>query len=314
MPTPEKPLPALEFHPLTPDRWPDLEALFGPRGAYAGCWCMWWRLKRSEFERQQGEGNRLALQRIVEGGETPGILAYAAGQPVGWCSVAPREAFPVLDRSRVLKRVDDRPVWSIVCFYVARGFRRQGVMAALLRAAVGYAGERGARIVEGYPLEPRKASAPDPYVYTGVASVFRAAGFSEVARRSETRPIMRIETGPALIFHITSAEAWAQAGLAGRYEGDTLASEGFIHCSTAGQVARVAGRWFAGRSGLLLLCIDTAHVGVEIRYEAAPDGERFPHIYGPLEVEAVARVLDFDPGPDGRFRLPAGAADPRPGP
>lgn len=185
-------LETFQFQPVTPDRWPDLERLFGPRGACAGCWCMWWRLKRSEFEQQKGEGNRQAMRQIVESGQVPGILAYADGQPVGWCSVAPREHFPALDRSRILKRVDDEPVWSVACFFVAKPFRGRGITVALLRAAVDYAKGHGARIVEGYPVEPKEGRSPDAFVWTGLASTFRRAGFVEVLRRSETRPIMRI--------------------------------------------------------------------------------------------------------------------------
>jgi len=97
----------MEFHPLTPERWPDFEKLFGPRGAYGGCWCMWWRTTRSQFEKQGGEGNRRAMKNIVDSGEVPGIIAYADGQPVGWCSVAPRDSYGSLNRSPVLKRLDD---------------------------------------------------------------------------------------------------------------------------------------------------------------------------------------------------------------
>lgn len=181
----------LRFEPVTIDRWGDFEKLFGPRGAIGGCWCMWWRLTRSEFERQKGEGNRQAMQAIVLSNEVPGILAYAGEEPIGWCSIAPRPAFPVLARSPVLKPIDDEPVWSVVCFYIARAYRRQGVSLALLTAALGYARGQGAHIVEGYPIEPKKGSAPDIYAFTGMATTFRQAGFVEVARRSEHRPIMR---------------------------------------------------------------------------------------------------------------------------
>jgi GNAT superfamily N-acetyltransferase len=153
---------------------------------------MWWRLKRSEFERQKGEGNRLALKAVVEAGEAPGLLAYADGEPVGWCSVGPREAYPVLDRSPVLKRVDDRPVWSVVCFYVSPEWRERGVMMRLLAAAAEYAREQGATIVEGYPKDT-PGRAPDLFLFTGLMSAFERAGFVEVARRSKTRPIMRLE-------------------------------------------------------------------------------------------------------------------------
>jgi len=184
-------LPNLEFHPVTPERWADFEILFGEHGACGGCWCMWFRLKRSDFEKQKGEGNRLAMKAIVESGEVPGILAYAGGEPVGWCSVAPRETFGVLQRSRVLKPVDEQPVWSIVCFFIAKPYRRRGLMGQLIEAAVAHAAAHGAKMVEAYPVEPKKAEVPDVFAYTGLASTFLKAAFVEVARRSETRPIMR---------------------------------------------------------------------------------------------------------------------------
>jgi GNAT superfamily N-acetyltransferase len=182
----------LEIHPATPDRWADLEVLFGARGACAGCWCMWWRLARSVFERQKGGGNRKALQDLIDGGTVPGLIAYADGHPVGWVALAPREEYPPLARSRVLKPVDDRPVWSVVCFFIARPFRRRGLTVRLLEAAAGFARQRGASMLEGYPVEPKKGAMPDVFVYTGLSSAYRQAGFTEVARRSPPRPIMRL--------------------------------------------------------------------------------------------------------------------------
>ncbi len=182
--------PALEFHPVTPDRWGDLERLFGERGACAGCWCMWWRLKRSEWSRGRGEGNRLALKAIVEAGETPGILAYSGATPVGWCAVAPRESFSALQRSRTIKPIDDQPVWSVVCFFIARPFRRKGLTLALLRAAAEHVRARGGRILEGYPSRPDRATA-DAWLYRGIATAFERAGFVEVARPSASVSIMR---------------------------------------------------------------------------------------------------------------------------
>ncbi len=135
----------LAFHPLTPEAWPDLEALFGKRGACAGCWCMFWRQTSRQFAEMAGENNRRMFQAIVEGGEAPGILAYWGEQPVGWSAVAPRERYVRLERSRVLKKVDDETVWSIPCFFVARAFRRKGVTRALLQAAVELARQNGAK-------------------------------------------------------------------------------------------------------------------------------------------------------------------------
>ncbi len=182
----------LEFRPLTPKRWSDFEALFGEHGAYGGCWCMWWRLKRSEFERQQGEGNRQAMKAIVDSGEVPGLLAYAGDRAVAWCSVAPREQFPVLQRSWVLKPVDDIPVWSITCFFVAKEHRHAGMMSELIRAASAYVRAHGGTVLEGYPTDPRKGQLPPVSTFTGLVSAFRKAGFVECLRRSETRPIMRL--------------------------------------------------------------------------------------------------------------------------
>lgn len=181
----------LSIHPVIPDRWPDLVKLFGPRGASGGCWCMWFRLKRAEFERRKGEGNRRTMKKIVERGGVPGLLAYENGEPVGWCAVAPRESYLLLENSRVLERVDDKPVWSVVCFFIAKSHRGKGVTTALLKAAVAFAAKSGARIVEGYPVDPGTRRIPEAFAYHGLVDAFRAAGFREVLRRSDTRPIMR---------------------------------------------------------------------------------------------------------------------------
>lgn len=183
--------PEFTFYPLSPQRWLDLEALFGERGAVGGCWCMWWRLKRSEFNQQKGSLNRQAFKDIVYSGASTGILAYAGEQPAGWCALAPRDAYPALERSRVLKRVDDQPVWSVTCFFIAKPFRRKGLTVQLLREAVGYARSQGASILEGYPEDPGDSNQPPPFVFTGLASAFKKAGFVEVLRRSKKRPIMR---------------------------------------------------------------------------------------------------------------------------
>jgi len=182
---------------LTASRWPDLERLFGPRGACGGCWCMYWRLSGSGFQNKKGSANRRSFKRIVESGARPGVLAYCGAEPVGWCAVEPRESYPRLARSRILEPVDDRPVWSVTCLFVKRGFRTRGISVGLLKTAVEQARSRGARIVEGYPVEPRSGTMPDAFAWTGLASAFLKAGFEEVARRSPTRPIMRRVVRPA---------------------------------------------------------------------------------------------------------------------
>lgn len=180
-----------EAHPATPKRWPDLVRLFGERGACAGCWCMWWRLRRSEWEKNKGAGNRRKLRRLVSSGAQPGLIGYLEGEPVAWCAIAPRTEYPVLANSRVLRPVDDQPVWSITCMFIARPHRRRGLSAKMIAAAARHAARRGARLVEGYPAEARSGRLPDVFAFTGLPSAFAAAGFREVARRSPTRPIMR---------------------------------------------------------------------------------------------------------------------------
>ena len=153
----KEPLSALEFHPLNHSRGMILSG-FGEHGACGGCWCMFWRLKRSEFDRQKGEGNRKAMKAIVDSGEVPGILAYEGNRPVGWCSVAPRTTFPVLNRSRILKKFDDTPVWSVACFFIDKTHRHKGLSVQLLRAAVDYVKQRDGTVLEGYPVEPEKGA------------------------------------------------------------------------------------------------------------------------------------------------------------
>jgi GNAT superfamily N-acetyltransferase len=191
----------VQIYPLAPDRWEDLLALFGERGACAGCWCMWWRLPKREFETgravEGGMPNRAALRRLVDAGVPTGLLAYLDGRPVGWCAVAPREQFARLGRSRTLRGPDEDGVWSVPCLFVARPYRRRGLSVALLRAASEYAAEHGARVTEGYPVEARTARMPDTFAWTGLVSAFAAAGYREVLRRSPTRPIMRRDAEPA---------------------------------------------------------------------------------------------------------------------
>lgn len=187
---------SFQFHPVTPDRWKDLETLFGRNGANAGCWCMFWRLERSMFKKTKGDGNRQILKQVVEADKQPGILAYDGNQAVGWCGVAPREDLIALENSRILKRVDDKPVWSITCFFVNKEARSKGIMTGLIKAAVVHARSHGGQIVEAYPIDMQSPKLAGQVFgsysgYMGVASVFRALGFTEVGQASETQLIMR---------------------------------------------------------------------------------------------------------------------------
>jgi hypothetical protein len=131
------------------------------------------------------------MHALVNSGCVPGVLAYIGTEPVGWCAVAPREAYPALQRSSSRKPVDERAVWSISCVYVSRSHRRRHLSTELIKAAVAYVGTQGGRIVEGYPVPPKRDVASTNYAFTGFATAFEEAGFTECLRRSKTRPIMR---------------------------------------------------------------------------------------------------------------------------
>ena len=177
----------LRIRPLTPDLWPALEDLFRESGAVGGCWCMYWRIGRT-MRGQPRARNKAAFQAIVERGPPPGLLAFDGERAVGWCQLTPRADLPWLDRTWRLKPVDDLPVWSISCFYIRIGYRRRGVTAALIAAALKVAKRAGAPALEAYPLDANLTPSASG---TGYASTFARAGFKTVARRVPPRPIMR---------------------------------------------------------------------------------------------------------------------------
>jgi GNAT superfamily N-acetyltransferase len=163
----------LEFHPVTVDRWDDLAAFFAGHGNPNYCWCMRWRLRSKDFNQLNSGQRRNKLESLVQVNTPIGVLGYQQGKPVGWCSVAPRETYALLERSRTLKRIDDLPVWSVVCFFVDPGLRGQGLPVKLLGAAVTYAVSQGARIIEGYPVEPDQS-----YRFMGSPAVFEQDGIN----------------------------------------------------------------------------------------------------------------------------------------
>lgn len=154
---------------------------------------MSWRKQRADFVRDKGTPNRADLLSLVKKGPPPGILAYHDGKPIGWCAVAPRQEYVTLANSRVLRPLDDAPVWSVSCFFVARPYRRAGVSVRLLGAAAEFVRQQGGTILEGYPMLPKNEPLPDAFVWTGVLGAFLKAGFRQMPRWSENRPIVRLE-------------------------------------------------------------------------------------------------------------------------
>jgi GNAT superfamily N-acetyltransferase len=181
----------ITVEPLTIHNWFNFVQLFGERGACGNCWCMYYRLGKSEYlEGKIGEGNKDAMKQLVWSGKPAGILAIYQGQAIAWCAFAPREDFIRLAKSRVHKRIDNELVWSIPCLYVNRHFRRHGVSEALLRGVTRYAAEVGIKIIEAYPAITSK-QLPDPYAWIGLYQAFERAGFKIVDQTSKNRPMVR---------------------------------------------------------------------------------------------------------------------------
>jgi GNAT superfamily N-acetyltransferase len=181
--TPKKP----EFHPVMPERLPDLERFSTQHGKFRYCSCMRWRMPSTQYKSSGKEKRVAALADLVRQDIPVGVLAYLEDEPVGWCSIAPRETYVALERFRALPRLDEAPVWSVVCFFVDSRVRRQGVTLGLLKAAIQYAVSQGARIIEGYPVQP----GPRLYTYMGSPATFEKAGFHDVTPGGQVRQVMR---------------------------------------------------------------------------------------------------------------------------
>lgn len=177
----------IAYHPVTPDRLDDLARFSETHGKFRYCSCMRWRLTASEYKRSTKETRVTALDQLVRQGMPIGVLAYTGDEPIGWCSIAPREAYGALNHFRALPRLDETPVWSVVCFFVDARARRDGLTLGLLKTAVGYASSLGAKIIEGYPVAPGKI-----YTYMGSPKTFRKAGFTDVTPPGQERIVMRL--------------------------------------------------------------------------------------------------------------------------
>jgi GNAT superfamily N-acetyltransferase len=192
---------AFESRPLAPETWTDLEALFDlPGGSIVrGCWCMYYRKSGTvTVSVLAGPDNKRQLCELVDAGVVPGLVGYVDGAPAGWISLGPRADYAKLQRSPIMKPVDDAEVWSVVCTYVARPFRGQGVQHRLLQAAIKYARAQGVRILEAYPVDKPERS-HDDFMFFGSRSLYERAGFTEVVRRSPTRVVMRRNLRPASV-------------------------------------------------------------------------------------------------------------------
>jgi GNAT superfamily N-acetyltransferase len=189
----------VKIAPATPDRWKDLEDLMGPNGAYGGCWCTWFLVPYAEYKKIKGAGAKTMFKREVGAARPPGLIAYDdEGRPVGWLRITPRSAAPTWNgRQRASAPLPDAPaddeaVWAASCFFVREGHRKQGVTSALLKAGIAFAKKNGARVLEACPIDAT-AKTTAASLFVGTASVFARFGFKELARRTERRPLMRLD-------------------------------------------------------------------------------------------------------------------------
>jgi len=182
----------LTFEPLTKKNWNNFVQLFGDNGACGNCWCMYYRLRKSDFlEGKVTDGNKEAMKEIVWEDKPAGILGLYEGQAIAWCAFAPREDFIKLEKSRVHKRIDNEAVWSIPCFFINKNFRKHGISVELLKGVIRYARENGIKIIEAYPTIPTTEKLPDSFAWIGLYKSFERAGFEIVDQTSKNKPMVR---------------------------------------------------------------------------------------------------------------------------
>ena len=181
----------------TPDRWDDVVTLLGGNGD-KGCWCQAPRGRAVGYGRTEPGARRDALRDQLEEEPPAGMLAYVDGEVAGWCGFGPRPRLPRLEHSKTIPRIDDLPVWSILCFNIRVGYRRKGVASALLAGVVDYARRSGAPGLEAYPIDPEGGRVDVGFGYVGLTPWFEKLGFRrvvETAAHSDRRPriLMRLE-------------------------------------------------------------------------------------------------------------------------
>jgi GNAT superfamily N-acetyltransferase len=181
-----------EVVPVTKKNWDQFVTLFGDKGACGNCWCMYYRLSRSDFIAGKTEdGNKQTMKRIIWSDKPVGLLGLLEGHPVAWCAFAPRKDFIKLEKSRIHKRIDNQEVWSIPCLFINKNFRRSGISVLLLRGVIGYAKKHNVKIIEAYPAIPIQDKIPDAFLWFGLYKSFERTGFEIVDRTSKNRPMVR---------------------------------------------------------------------------------------------------------------------------
>jgi hypothetical protein len=183
----------LSFASLSSANWKEFETLMGEKGGCGNCWCMYFRLPYKDFQANKPDGNKKLMKQLVNKGMPLGLIASINNEPVGWIALAPREDYMRMENSRSFKRIDDKPVWSITCFFIKKGFRHVGLSSELIKGAVDLAKKKKIKTLEAYPAIPYAEKVPHPFLWVGVLSSFIKNGFSIVQQNSKSRAMVRIE-------------------------------------------------------------------------------------------------------------------------
>ena len=183
----------MKLEPLTPANWKTFETLMGEKGGCGNCWCMYFRLPYKTFQENKPDGNKKMMKQLVNKGLPQGLIALVDRQPVGWIAMAPRADYLRLGNSRVFKPLDDKPVWSVTCFFIKKEFRHQGLSQQLIKGAVDFAKKKKIKTLEAYPAIPYAEKVPHPFLWVGVLSSFLDNGFKIVRQHSKSRAMVRLE-------------------------------------------------------------------------------------------------------------------------
>ena len=183
----------LKFESLTAANWKKFETLMGEKGGCGNCWCMFFRLPYSHFQENKPDGNKKMMKQLVNKGKPQGLIASINDEPIGWIAMAPREDYLKLENARTFKRIDDKPVWSITCFFIKKEFRHKGVSQQLIKGAIDFAKKKKIKTLEAYPAIPYSEKVPHAFLWVGVLSSFIRNGFTIVQQNSKSRAMVRID-------------------------------------------------------------------------------------------------------------------------
>jgi len=181
----------LSYKNLSNKTWQDLEILFGEKGACGGCWCMYWRQKSTDYKKNKNEPNKKLLKKLVDEKKELGLIFYVKDEPIAWCSVSPRQEIYRIQNSRSFKPIDDQPVWSIVCLFIKKSFRKKGLSVQIIKSVIDYCRKKDVKILEAYPSIPYSPKMPDSFAWTGIDTAFLSAGFNSIPVQTKSRAYMR---------------------------------------------------------------------------------------------------------------------------